>query len=135
MRSMSAKRRARWDEVKEWRQDYLQRWGACCWICGHGPDNPWRDKPYDCSIMVLHEISCGPLRQKSLDKRYSLLCLCSYCNVYAVMDRKIWPQPRQLALLWTMNPSAYDLAAFNLLYGRGEKVSQSEVDSWIALGS
>lgn len=111
MRQVSKKRQARIRETQGLRRELRESVGKCE-ICGHSPSLPWRDKPADCSSLVCHEISCGPLRDKSLDKPYCILVLCSFCNQHVVTNMKEWPESRQLALLARSRPASFDLTAY-----------------------
>lgn len=83
-----------------------------CMICAHSSKNPNPRLPIALSKLVAHEISNGPLRQKSLDKPFAILVICRYCNQYEVMDKARWPEARQLALLKLRSPDNYDLQAY-----------------------
>ena len=111
MRPVSKKRQQRIRETQGLRRDLRESVGGCE-ICGHSPSLPWRDKPFDCSSLVCHEISCGPLRDKSLDKPYCILVLCSFCNQHVVTNTKEWPESRQLAALARSRPATFDLTAY-----------------------
>lgn len=71
--------------------------------------------PYELRQLCVHEIANGPDRHKALDKPYATLVLCWHCNGSEVTNKKIWPQPRQLAVLAMSRPAHYDLHAFNFL--------------------
>jgi hypothetical protein len=105
---------------------------AGCWICGHSPTNPWRSKPAQLSVLCIHEIARGSLRQKALDCGYACLVACFFCNQYEVHDRTKWPDAKQLAVLKLKAPDRYDLVAFNRLFHPvGERVSEAEVREWL----
>ncbi len=101
-------------------------WVRHCEICSHAPErSEWKIRGKLCC----HEISNGPLRQKSLDKAYAILVLCGDCNEDEVEDKAKWPQARQLAVLKKSRPDDYDLAAFNALVGYGpDRITESDVD-------
>ncbi len=81
----------------------------------------------------MHEILCGPLRQKALDQVYALLVTCWHCNGSVVTDKRVWPEARQLAVLLQHAPENYDLAAFCRLANEHapHRVTQSEVDVYL----
>ena len=134
MRRMSAKFRARAKEAKPVRDHLIARAG-CCMICGASPKRP-KHHLTELNQLVCHEISNGPLRQKSLDKPYCILVLCVFCNQYEVEDKGKWPQSRQLAVLLAKSPENYDLQAFNFLVNPNapRRIEQHEVDYWINPG-
>lgn len=102
-------------------------------ICGHCLERPWRDKPRECSQTCCHEISCGPLRDKSLDKPFAILVLCWHCNGSVVTNKKEWPEARQLAVLKRESPEDYDLQAYlELTNPRAmQRITEDEIDSFI----
>lgn len=102
------------DPAVQWRRDRAEKFGEC-WICQHSPKSPWRDKPRELSQICVHEIACGTHRQKALDKAFATLVLCWWCNGYVVVDKSVWPEARQLALLLREAPEDFDLAAYNAL--------------------
>lgn len=103
-----------------------------CMICGASPQSP-KHPMTQLNQLVCHEISNGPLRQKSLDKPYCILVLCAYCNQYEVEDKGKWPQSRQLAVLMQKSPENYDLVKFNYLVNprAPRRIEQFEVDAWL----
>ena len=131
MRRQSKKHRQRAEESREIREIQINNAGKC-WICGHSPRNPHRDKPLSCSQLCCHEICGGPHRQNLLDKPHSLLVLCWYCNGEEVEDRDKWPEARQLAVLKKNNPHVYDLGAHNMIVNPNapNRVTQEEVDQY-----
>lgn len=46
---------------------------------------------------------------------YATLVVCYGCNSNELIDSRLWPRARQLALLKLRHPESYDLAAFNHL--------------------
>ena len=88
--------------------------------------------PRELSMLCVHEIARGPLRQKSLDKPYACLVACHYCNQFQLHNRKEWPEARQLARLKKSRPNDYDLVAYNLLVNEQapNRITQDEVDSY-----
>jgi hypothetical protein len=103
-------------------------------ICLHSTARPWKDKPRECSQLCVHEIACGPLREKAMDKPYATLVLCWWCNGSVVTDRKQWPEARQLALLLEKMPDHYDLQAYNFLVNSRapHRITQEEVMEWLS---
>lgn len=102
-------------------------------ICGRSPWSPWRDKPRECSRLCVHEIANGPLRDKALDKPYACLVLCWWCNGYEVVNKKVWPEARQLAVLKARGQGAYDLPAYNRLVNERapNRITPEEVDAFL----
>jgi len=131
MRRMSAKFRARAKEAKPVRDRLVARAG-CCMICGASQKRP-KHHLAALNQLVCHEISNGPLRQKSLDKPFCILVLCAYCNQHEVEDKGKWPQSRQLAVLKDKSPENYDLTSFNFLVNPNapRRIEQHEVDYWV----
>ncbi len=99
-------------------------------ICGHSPARPWRDKPRECSQLCVHEIACGVHRQRALDQPYACLVTCWWCNGHVVIDKRQWPEARQLAVLLVKSPADYDLAAYNRLVNprAPNRITQTDVD-------
>ncbi len=128
MRRISKKMQKRIDEVADFRRDLIATVGQCE-ICNYIPGRHWRWPPG----LVCHEISRGPLRQKSLDKSFAILILCIACHE-DLDDRKEWPDARQLAALKRSRPEDFSLQAFNLLVNPNapNRVMPSEVDIWLA---
>jgi hypothetical protein len=81
----------------------------------------------------VHEIAGGKNRLRSHDKPYATLVLCWFCNGYEVENHAVWPEARQLAILYDMDIDSYDLVAYNALVNdRAEnRITQTEVDVWI----
>lgn len=133
MRQQSKKRSARMKEVFPIRSFLIEEAGRVCMNCGHGPANPHRGMPIDCSCVHCHEILGGPLRDKTLDEPCSLLVLCWHCNSGSFTDRQRWPIPRQLALLMACSPQHYDLTRFCWLRNENAPrfVEQYEVDEYV----
>jgi hypothetical protein len=104
-----------------------------CWVCGHSPRWPWRDKPKECSQLCVHEILNGPLRQKCLDKVHSLLVTCWFCNSHELTNKRKWPEARQLAVLLKCAPENYDLAAHNFLANprAPNRITEADVAEWM----
>lgn len=105
-----------------------------CEICGHGPDNPHPDKPWQMSVMNAHEILNGMgRRQKARGVRYASLRLCAWCNLYVVVNKKDWPASRQLAALRASRPEDYDLVAFLELRNPNapQAITEAEVEQWL----
>lgn len=134
MRQVSEKTAARAAECREMRRALVAQVGHCE-LCGHDPRRPRLGKV--CWALACHEILNGALRQKCLDKRHSLLCLCWWCNSNVVTDKKLWPEARQLAALLKSRPQDYDLAAHNLLANpmAPQRVTQEEVDGFLTARS
>lgn len=120
------------DEVRQFRQDLTDSVGQCE-ICGASPSRPCRVMPA-MSRLCCHEIANGPSREKALDKHYALLVLCWKCNSTEVVDKSIWPQARQLALLRLRRPDHFDLTSFNTLVNPNApmRITLEEVDQWIS---
>jgi hypothetical protein len=128
MRRVSKKTAARVAECRDVRDQLRQSIGQCE-LCGHSPNRAstgslsWR--------LDLHEISRGVNRQKSLDKPYALLLVCYPCHMLRIHGNEDWPEARQLAALKRSRPQDHDLAAYNLLIGRGPKrITEDEVAVW-----
>jgi hypothetical protein len=133
VRGISERNSKRLAEARPIRQGLLERHrDAGCWICGHGPKNPWRDKPADCSRLCVHEVACGANRQKALDQLYAVLVLCWFCNGHVVTNKGDWPEARQLAVLRRSAPENYDLVAYNALVNprAPHRITPAEVDSF-----
>jgi hypothetical protein len=132
MREFSKKRRIRYEEVAPLRRAWIER-AKCCMICGASPGRPHRNMPPDLSKLCCHEISNGPLRQKSLDKAFACLVLCCYCNMHVVTNKKVWPEARQLAVLLERAPEFYDLKAYLQMTRPAamNRITQEEVDVWL----
>lgn len=120
MRSRSSKTSQREAEAKPVR-DALRYEFPFCWGCGV---QSWR--------LCVHEIAGGPHRQAFLDEPCGLLVLCWSCNCGPFHDRSLWPQARQLALLRSINPAAYDLERFNWIVNprAPNRITQEEVDGY-----
>lgn len=110
MKQMSAKRRARYLEAKPIRDGLIEEVGECE-NCGRSPGRR-QGVPVELSQLCCHEIAGGPNRQKCLDKRFAILCLCWGCNGGPFEDRSQWPESRQLALLASRRPLDFDLVAY-----------------------
>lgn len=83
VKAVSAKRRARMAEVKPFRQALLAEFPFCM-KCGAPSE-------------LVHEITNGPLRDKTLDNRPCLLVVCSWCNNHR-LDKRTTPVAMQLAI-------------------------------------
>lgn len=99
MKRMSDKFRKRVREAKPVR-DKLENEVGCCEVCGLS----------SCKLDI-HEISRGPDRQKSLDKRFALLVTCRRCHE-DLGSRAKWPEAKQLALLAEKRLHDWDLVAY-----------------------
>lgn len=125
LRQMSDKRRKRIEEVREFRENLILEVGTCE-VC-NGTSS--------LSSLCVHEISNGPLREKSLDKPFAVLVVCEYCNLYDLMDKSLWPWDRQLAALKVVAPDRFDLHAFNQhikdLPDRPDRFTEEDVDQHI----
>lgn len=132
MRRVSKKRAEKMLSVREFRNGMIKTIG-CCELCGASPTRP-KHAIHSMNDLCVHEIANGPDREKALDKPYAILVLCWKCNSYEVVDKGVWPQARQLALLKTSRPSDYDLPAFNYLVNprAPKRIEQKEVDQWLA---
>lgn len=127
MRRISKKRAARIREASEFRKSLLASFHSCM-ICGQSPKNSANPG----NRLCVHEIANGPLREAALDKPYACMVLCWRCNSEVVIDKKGWPQARQLATLKLCAPGHYDLAAFNFLVNprAPNRITEDEVRSW-----
>ena len=127
MRRISQKRAKRIREARGFRTSLLASFRSCM-ICGVDPKkstNPGNQ-------LCVHEIANGPLRELALDKPYACMVLCWKCNSEVVIDKKAWPQARQLATLKLCAPGNYDLAAFNFLVNprAPNRITEDEIRSW-----
>lgn len=128
MKRISDKQWDRISESKPIRKTLIEKHGACM-ICGRGPHKPWKSLPMWASNLCCHEICCGKNRTRALDKPYAILVICGYCNQYIVVDKKKWPEARQLAVLQDKS-DGYDLKAYNNLVNPNapNRITQEEVD-------
>lgn len=127
LRYRSTKTQAREEEAKPERRLMVHEGGNRCWICNTTPTR--RKYPIrDLNNICVHEIANGPHRLKALDKRHSTLILCWNCNQNVVTG---WKETRQLALLMSVRPEWYDLAAHNNLVNPNapRRIEQHEVDA------
>lgn len=131
MKYVSDRRRRLVDAARPIREGLLAR-NDRCWICGHGPRNPWRRKPRECSELSVHEIARGPHRERALGRPEALLVTCWWCNSQKLTDRRKWPEARQLAALKRHSPKAYDLEAYNRLVRprAPNRITEEEVDRY-----
>lgn len=122
---VSAKRRKRMAEVREFREQLVAAIGRCE-VCGL---DPTRVKPGQIAWSIsCHEIANGPDRDKALDKRFACLVVCWLCNSEELTNKAKWPQARQLALLKRRRHEDHDLAAFNALVGYGpNRITDADV--------
>jgi len=114
MRKISIKRKEIVRQAAAFRKTLMKTVGRCE-ICSASRENPHRNLPPAMSALCVHEIANGPDRMKALDKPFAVLCLCWKCNSMSVMNKKDWPQSRQLAILLKSRPNDFDLTAFNNL--------------------
>lgn len=114
MQPVSAKRRARLNEVRDFREALVREAAGCEWCARRRND------------LCCHEIARGADRQKSLDCRFAILVLCQDCH--RETDRI--PRAGQLAVLYLVRPDDYDLAAYHRLICRVHP-DQAEVDLWL----
>jgi hypothetical protein len=119
--------RAAADKRRSWRVQAGE-----CMICGHSSKHPNPKLPIGLSKLVGHEISNGPLRQKSLDKPFCVLILCRYCNEHEVVNKRRWPEARQLCVLQLRAPERYDLQAYlqHTNPRAMQRITQAEVDQY-----
>jgi hypothetical protein len=108
MRRISKKRAARVAEAAPVRDGLKARVGRCE-VCL---------KSRDPEMLAGHEIFRGSYgRQVCLDKPFGLLLVCIEPNWRTKIDChdyiQNWSEPRQLALLYTVRPSDFDLQAYN----------------------
>ena len=120
MRRISNKRRNRQAEAKPFRDALVASVGHCE-RCHKTPKQGVR--------LCVHEISNGPLRQKSLDQPYAVLVLCWGCNGLAT-DKGRWSEAAQLRCLLESRPDHYDLVAYNYLVrpNAPDRITQDDVD-------
>lgn len=102
MRKVSKKRAALMRKVGPWRKALIERVKKCE-VCG---------KKFN---LCVHEIANGPNRAKALDKPYAVLVACSDCNCHKLTDKSVWPEARQLSILFKSRPEDFDLMAYNNL--------------------
>ena len=127
IKSVSAKRRARMDEVREFRRELVSKVGRCE-RCLYKP------RPRDLYVSLhCHEILNGPLREKTLDEPAALIVACWNCNSGPLNSKGDYPLARQLAIIKRFAPDRYDLE--HVLHLRNPKapsyVTEEEVDAWI----
>lgn len=89
--------------VRDAREAYLWTHNYTCLLCGSQ------------NGVAVHEISDGPLRDKSLSEPYTWLCLCWTCNSQSMKDAKLWPEAKQLALKYLTDNLNFDLVKYNTL--------------------
>lgn len=80
----------------------------------------------------IHEIACGPSRQKALEEPAAWLWLCAECHrgKNGVHNYAVWPISRQLAIKRRADPEHYDRVRVNRLRGRAdEAITEAEVDA------
>jgi hypothetical protein len=126
-----SKKRAALDRSVEKAKAYLREESGRCEWCGHSPDNPWTDKPMQCSVLTINEVRRGSgNRPKTQGHRHSTLVLCWYDNSVVFTDPREWPEARQLCLLQHVRPQDYDLDAHNFLVNprAPNRITQAEVD-------
>lgn len=113
MRRVSKKRQKRLSEVKVFRENlrFEIKWCERCGRLG----------------VVLHEISRGPDRARSLDQRCAILGVCDP-GCHQVVER--WPRAKQLALLYMRRPYDFDLPRYHAIIGRITP-DQEEVLEWV----
>ena len=101
MKRISNKRRQRNSSVAPFREAFRLEIGQCE-LCG-------KRRHLD-----IHEISRGPDRSKSLDKRYAILCLGRECHD----EMGNWSRAKQLCLLFIARPFDYSLCKYHALIAR-----------------
>lgn len=127
MRTESLKRRTRRLEAQPIRDALKARVGRCEFCL----------KPREPHLLACHEIANGSHRNKALDKPFAILVVCKEpwgkppCHATV----QSWSEAKQLALLYLVRSSDYDLAAFNRLVNERapERITQSEVNHEIPL--
>ena len=132
MRRTSDKRRLLNESVRPWRRELVLSVGKCeC--CGHSPHNPRPNMSPEMSALCVHEILSGALRRRTLDAPFACLVTCIYCNCGPLMDKKLYPPAKQLALLLASRKDDYDLAAFLKMRNPNamQFVTQEEVDQHV----
>ena len=132
MRPVSAKRLARIEEARPTRTALLAKFQECM-VCGASPRKPHRNMHREMSATCVHEIANGPLRAKALDKPFACLVTCCYCNLHRVVNKREWPEARQLAVLLVRAPENYNLPAYLQLTrpNAPNRITQEEVEQWI----
>lgn len=104
MRRISAKRRALYDQVREYREHFRWEVGRCE-VCLEkaGP-----------SVLDVHELVPGNHRHKALDKPYAILAVHRNCHNYI----ETLTIPHQLAYLLRSRPNDYHPEKYYELIGR-----------------
>lgn len=104
MRRISAKRRALYERVRDFRDDFRWRVGRCE-VClkKAGP-----------SVLDIHEVVDGSNRSKALDKRYAILACHRRCHEYL----ETITIPHQLAYLMRARPQDFQPEKYYALIGR-----------------
>lgn len=124
MKRVSAKRRRREAEAKPFRDALKARVGRCE-VCL---------SPRMVDDLAGHEIHNGYAgRQVSLDKAFGVLIVCrepnyrKQCDCHATVQNE--SEARQLARLYTVRPSDFDLPAFNAMVNprASNRITLSEV--------
>ena len=111
-------------EIAEFRRNFVLEIGRCE-ICGHDPSRA--KKGFLGWALAPHEIARGVHRQKALDKRFALLCVCWRCHHTRIHNGKEhWPEERQLAVLKRSRPEDFDLPAYCKLKNRAETAITEE---------
>ena len=132
IKNESAKKRARREEAKPWRDQRVIDYPSC-WICGTEDRDGKRIWPIrEQNQICVHEIaSHAGMRLKFLDKPCATLVLCWRCNL-VVEDRSEWPEERQLNLLREKAPSDFDLRLYlELTNPRApRRIEIEEIDFW-----
>ena len=101
MKRISNKRRRLISSVAPFREAFRLEIGQCE-LCG-------KRRHLD-----IHEISRGPNRSKSLDKRYAIMCLCRECHD----EMGNWSRAKQLCLLYVARPYDFSLDKYHILIAR-----------------
>jgi hypothetical protein len=122
VRRVSLKRQQLMREVKPWRDAFKARVGRCEYCL----------KPRMADALAVHEISRGSHRRKALASEFAVLAVClePWGDPPCHDTVQGWPEVKQLALLYLVRQSDYDLQAFLEMtnYRAPRRIMQSEVD-------
>jgi hypothetical protein len=117
MRKVSKKRAKLLETAQPWREEMVREVGRCEW-CGRY------------FSLAPHEISRGNARAASLTCRSVILILCNAPHGTKPSCHDVvglWPRARQLALLYHVRTSDYNLDVYHQKVGH-KSPSQEEVD-------
>lgn len=122
MRRQSLKRQELMREVTPWRNAFKERVGRCEYCLKQRmPD-----------ALAVHEISRGSHRRKALASEFAVLAVCldPWGKPPCHDTVQVWSEVKQLALLYLVRQSDYDLQAYLEMtnYRAPRRIMQSEVD-------